>query len=339
MKPHMSTLGAALGASLLFIAGPAAAQAPAPAPKTPVKATAKSFVPAKTAWGDPDLQGVYTNKDESGIPFERPGQFAGKTNADVDDEELRELIAARAQAAVERAPGIGGAETGAGPTHWYENYGAKNSRAWLVVDPPDGAIPAATAEANARNAERARLRSGRGPADSPEDRSLYDRCITRGIPGSMMPAIYGNSYEIIQSPGWVAIRYEMIHETRLIPLDARPHLKSGIRTYMGDARGHFDGNTLVVETTNFKENSTYRGGSDQMKLIERFTPMGPRTVQWSVTLDDAHTWTRPWTFAMNLSKDSSQPIFEYGCHEGNYGLRDILSAERAADAAAAKTRN
>jgi hypothetical protein len=296
-------------------------------------------VPAKTPWGDPDLQGIYTNKDESGIPFERPGQFAGKTVADVDDEELRELIAARAQAAVERAPGIGGAETGAGPTHWYENYGAKNSRAWLVIDPPDGAIPAATAEANARNAERARLRSGRGPADGPEDRSLYDRCITRGIPGSMMPAIYGNSYEIIQSPGWVAIRYEMIHETRLIPLDGRPHVKSDVRSYMGDARGHFEGSTLVVETTNFKENSTYRGASEQLKLIERFTPKEPKIVQWSVTMDDSHTWPRPWTFAMNLSKDSSQPIFEYGCHEGNYGLRDILSAERAADAAAAKTRN
>src|SRR5437868_1691132 len=148
----------------------------------------RAYTPKKTPWCDPDLQGTYTNKDESGIPFERPSQFAGKTNADVDDEELRELIDARAKAAVERAPGIGGADTGAGPTHWYENYGAKNSRAWLVIDPADGAIPAASTEANARNAERARLRSGHGPADSPEDRSLYDRCITRGIPGSMMPA-------------------------------------------------------------------------------------------------------------------------------------------------------
>jgi hypothetical protein len=339
MRQHVLELGVGLAASILLTGTPAVAQAPVSATRPAAKPSAKPFAPAKTLWGDPDLQGIYTNKDESGIPFERPGQFAGKTNADVDDEELRELIEARAKAAVERAPGIGGAETGAGPTHWYENYGAKNSRAWLVSDPPDGTIPAATAEANARNAERARLRSGRGPADSPEDRSLYDRCITRGIPGSMMPAIYGNSYEIIQSPGWVAIRYEMIHETRLIPLDGRPHLKSDVRSYMGDARGHFEGSTLVVETTNFKENSTYRGASDQLKLIERFTPAGPKVVQWSVTMDDSHTWPRPWTFAMNLTKDSSQPIFEYGCHEGNYGLRDILSAERAADAAAAKTRN
>jgi len=296
----------------------------------------RAYTPKKTAWGDPDLQGTYTNKDESGIPFERPNRFAGKTAADVDDEELRELIAERAKQAVERAPGIGGADTGAGPTHWYENYGAKNSRAWLVSDPADGTIPAVTAEGAARAAERARLRSGRGPADSFEDRSLYDQCITRGIPGSMMPAIYGNSYEIIQSPGWVAIRYEMIHETRLIPLDSRPHLKPRIKNYMGDARGRFEGNTLVVETTNFRDATAYRGASENLKLIERFTPKGLNTVEWSVTADDSHTWPRPWTFAMNLTKDATQAIFEYGCHEGNYGLRDILSGARADDTAAAK---
>ncbi|HUK34228.1 MAG TPA: hypothetical protein VLV86_09975 [Vicinamibacterales bacterium] len=321
--------------AVLALAVTPSAQTPVPSrPKpsaAPIGQVPKAYAPAKTPWGDPDLQGTYTNKDESGIPFERPGQFAGKSNADVDDDELKELIAERSKAAVERAPGIGGAETGAGPTHWYENYGAKNSRAWLVVDPADGAIPATTAEANARNAERARSRASHGPADSPEDRSLYDRCITRGLPGSMMPAIYGNSYEIVQSPGWVAIRYEMVHETRLIPLDARPHVRSGVRTYMGDARGHFEGSTLVVETTNFKAASAYRGASEQLKLIERFKPVGPRTVEWSVTADDSHTWPRPWTFAMNLTKDSSQAIFEYACHEGNYGLRDILSAERAAE--------
>jgi hypothetical protein len=322
------------GAAVLTIAIPAFAQAP-PRPAAP-KAAAKAYAAPKTPWGDPDLQGIYTNKDESGIPFERPSQFAGKSNADVDDVELRELIEERAKAAVARAPGIGGADTGAGPTHWYENYGAKNSRAWLMVDPPDGTIPPPTAEANARNAERARLRGGRGPADSPEDRSLYDRCISRGIPGSMMPAIYGNSYEIIQSPGWVAIRYEMIHETRLIPLDARPHVKSGIQSYMGDARGHFEGGTLVVETTNFKPASAYRGASEHLTLVERFTPKAAKTVEWSVTAEDSHTWARSWTFAMNLTKDATQPIFEYGCHEGNYGLRDILSGARADEAVAAK---
>jgi len=313
------------------------AQAPAPPsrPSADSARQAKPYTPAKTPWGDPDLQGTYTNKDESGIPFERPSQFAGKAVSDVDDAELKELIAERAQAALERAPGVGGIDTGAGPTHWYENYGAKNSRAWLVIDPPDGLIPPQSPEGRQRAAMAAAARRGNGfdigPFDGPEDLSLYDRCISRGVPGSMMPAIYGNSYEIIQAPGWVAIRYEMVHETRLIPLDARPHVDGDIRQYMGDARGHFEGSTLVVETTNFKPVSAYRGASEHLKLIERFTPTAAKTVQWSVTADDPHTWTRPWTFAMSLTKDNSQQIFGYGCHEGNYGLRDILSAERAAE--------
>src|SRR5581483_2199282 len=145
-----------------------------------------------------------------------------------------------------------GAETGAGPIHWFEDYNSKNSRAWMVTDPQDGKIPPQTEEGRQRAAAVVAKRRGGngfdvGPFDGPEDLSLYDRCISRGVPGSMMPAIYGNSYEIIQAPGWVAIRYEMVHETRLIPLDNRPHLSSDIREYMGDARGHFEGNTLVVE--------------------------------------------------------------------------------------------
>jgi hypothetical protein len=153
----------------------------------------------------------------------------------------------------------------------------------------------------------------------------------------MMPVIYGNSYQIIQAPGYVAIRYEMIHETRIIPLDRRAHVGDAIRTYMGDARGRGDGNTLVVETTNFNGRnaadvagygSPDRGATPALRVIERFKPAGPNTVEWSVTLDDATTWARPWTFAMNLTKDEAQPVFEYACHEGNYGLTGILSAAR-----------
>ena len=153
-----------------------------------------------------------------------------------------------------------------------------------------------------------------------------------------MPAIYGNSYQIVQSPGFVAIRYEMIHETRLIPLDGRAHAGRDIRLYMGDARGRWDGQTLVVETTNLNGResadvvgygSPDRGASQGLRIVERFTPVAPNTIAWSVTLDDARTWTRPWTFAMNLTKDASQPVFEYACHEGNYGLTNILSAARA----------
>ncbi len=328
-----SLLFSTAAAAVLAIA-PLAAQAPAPAPKAP----AKSYTVPKTPWGDPSLAGVYTNNDESGIPFERPAEFDGKHLSDISSGELQELREERAEQALERAPELGGAPGIHNPVHWFENFNAQNSRAWLVSDPPDGQIPPLTAEGRARAAEAAaRPNVYNGPSDSYEERGLYDRCITRGLPGSMMPAIYGNAYEIVQGPGYVAIMYEMIHETRLIPLDNRPHVSDKIETYMGDPRGHWDGSTLVVETTNFKPASAYRNASPHLKLIERFTPKAANIVEWSVTVDDPHTWTRPWTFAMNLTKkDQSQRPFEYACHEGNYGLRDILSAARAEERKAAE---
>jgi hypothetical protein len=326
----------AIGVTVIALSGLATAQQPVKGASLPASGAKnnksakvnKDWTPPRTSWGDPDLEGTYTNKDESGIPFERSNQFEGKALADVDDVELAELIRERQKQISERAP-LAGGETGAGPVHWYENYGAKNSRAWLVVDPPDGRIPPQTAEAAQRAAALAAARGARGPADAAEDRSLYDRCITRGLPGSMMPAIYGNAYQILQTPGYVAIRYEMVHETRLIPLDGRPHAGSNIRSYMGDARGHFEGKTLVVETTNFTDKTNYRGASKQLRMVERFTPVTPTLLEWSVTFDDEHTWARPWSFAMNLTKDDTQQVFEYACHEGNYGLRNILSAARS----------
>ena len=193
-----------------------------------------------------------------------------------------------------------------------------------------------TAEARQRIAARAeaRKKSGRGPADSYEDRSLYDRCITRGLPGSMLPAIYGNQYQIVQAPGYVAILYEMIHETRVIPLDSRPVVGKQIEQDMGDARGRWEGDTLVVETTNFKERSVYRNANPAtLKLTERFTRIAPDKVRWSVTVDDPTTWTRPWTFSLPLTADPN-PLPLYECHEGNYGLKNILSAARAEERAA-----
>src|SRR5688572_21904290 len=180
--------------------------------------TAKPFIPPRTPWGDPDIQGGYSNKDENGIPFERPGTLAGKQLEEVDDSELAELVKTRNAGRLEAARGIGGRDTGAGPVHWYEHYDAKNSRAWMVVDPPDGTIPPQTPAAIARLGRGGRG-GGRGAggageggrADSYTDRSFYDRCITRGFPGSMMPAIYGNAYDITHAPGRVAICYEMIH--------------------------------------------------------------------------------------------------------------------------------
>jgi hypothetical protein len=151
-----------------------------------------------------------------------------------------------------------------------------------------------------------------------------------------MPAIYGSSYEIVQGPNFVAIVYEMVHETRLIPLDGQPHVGKGVASYMGDARGRWEGDTLVVETTNFKDQIAYRNANGEaLRLTERFKAIGPNIVEWSVTVDDPTTWTKPWTFAMNLTKkDATQRPFEYACHEGNYGLRNILSAARAEEKAA-----
>jgi len=283
----------------------------------------------RTSWGDPDLQGNYTNLYENGTPLERPDEFAGRTLDQVTGEELSRLKRAVQERTINNFEGPIHA-----PNNWWQDALdlKRGSQAWLIVDPPDGKIPAMTAEGQRRAALRAEARrtSGRGPADSYEDRSLYDRCITRGLPGSMMPAIYGNSYRIVQGPGYVAIQYEMIHETRVIPLGTSSHVGKGIHMDMGDARGHWEGETLVVETTNFKDRSAYRNGNaDTLKLTERFTRISPDKVKWSVRVEDPSTWTRPWTFSMPLTLNDNEPIQQYECHEGNYGLRNILSAARA----------
>jgi hypothetical protein len=287
----------------------------------------------RTPWGDPDLQGAYTNSDESLIPMERPDTLVGKSLKDISGADLEKLNEERNEARIEADKQRWELRS---PLHWFENHNPKNSRAWLVVDPPDGRIPPQTDAAKTRAAARAQARRGRGDADSYEDRSLYDRCITRGLPGSMMPAIYGNSYEIVQGPGYVAIQYEMVNELRVIPLDGRPHVASAIRAYMGDARGHFEGETLVIETTNFTDKVPYRGSSQNLRLVERFTPRGNGIVEWSVTFDDPATWARPWTFAMNLTKTTERP-FEYACHEGNYAMRNMLGIARQEEAAGASS--
>jgi hypothetical protein len=287
----------------------------------------------RTPWGDPDLQGNYTNKYEQGTPFERPDEFDGRKLDDITSEELARILQERQDLVLLRTVLAGGDPAGnlGGPLHWQDQFDiTKGSRPWFVIDPPDGKIPPQTAEARQRAAARQAARRGRGGADSWTDRSLYDRCITRGLPGSMMPAIYGNSYRIVQAPGVVAIQYEMVHETRIIPLDGRPHVGKDIRGHMGDARGWWDGDTLVVETSNFRDESVYRGASpDVLKITERFTRVAPDRVEWRVTLDDPTTWTRPWTFAMPLTRSDDEEIVPYECHEGNRAMANILSAARA----------
>ena len=293
-----------------------------------------SYTPPRTPWGDPDIQGAYTNSNESQTPMERPKELEGRRLEEITPEELAKLNEQRNQARVKADEARWELRS---PLHWFENHDFRNSRAWMVTDPPDGRIPPLTPQARQRAAARAEARKGRGEADSYEDRSLYDRCISRGVPGSMMPAIYGNSYDITQGPGVVAIRYEMINETRVIPLSGTPHVSSSIRSYMGDARGRFEGNTLVVETVNMHERVAYRGASARLKLTERFTPVARGQVEWSITLDDPDTWARPWTFAMRLTQvPSSESPFEYACHEGNYAMFNLLSIARAEEAAAGR---
>ena len=310
-----------LAIALLLAVAPLAAQTPSPwkAPRTP--------------WGEPDLQGTYTNTYEASTPFERPAEFSGRRLEDVKGEELARLRLAIQQRTIAQFLGPEHA-----PDNWWQpNLNLdKGSQAWFVVDPPDGRIPPLTPEAQRRAQERvaARKASGRGPADSYTDRSLYDRCITRGFPGSMLPAIYGNQFEIVQAPGVVAIRYEMIHETRVVAIGAAPVSKT-IPQHMGTARGWWEGDTLVTETRGFRDESVYRGASAAtLTVTERFTPVSPEKLRWTVTLNDPQTWTRPWTFSLPLTADD-QPVPSYECHEGNYGLRNILSAARAEERAAA----
>jgi hypothetical protein len=311
---------------------------PIPGSSQTAKAAAdvkKTWTAPRTPWHDPDIQGWFTNTSENGTPLERPDRFAGRK---LDDVKGAELAAVKQEVQTRTLKSFSGPLHGA--DHWWQDdlNLINGAQAWLIVDPPDGKIPPMTSQGKNREAtrEQARRDSAGHPPASWLDLSLYDRCITRGLPGSMMPAIYGNSFQILQAPGYVAIRYEMVHETRIIPLDGRPHAAGNIRSYMGDARGHWEGDTLIVETTNFRDNSTYRGANAAtLRLIERLTRIAPNKVRWSVTVDDPDTWTRPWTFSMPLTVDESQKVLEYSCHEGNYGLRNILSAARAADQKAA----
>jgi hypothetical protein len=340
----MQTRARSLAVGLMLAGGIAVQIAAQTAPK-PAAGSPSAYVPPRTPWGDPQLAGVYSNDDETGIPFERPAQFAGRRIEDITPAELAQANRERNE---QFNAGVAGTEFAGGlrpPTHLiFDSFDRKNSTPWLVIDPPDGTVPPLTAEARER-ARQPNAGLGRGvssninpvgPFDSYEDLGLYDRCITRGIPSSMMPAGYGSYYQIIQGQESVALRYEMIHEHRVVPIDRggqhRPHLSERVHLDLGDARGWYDGNTLVVETTNFTARSAFRGASEHLKMTERFIPLAAHVLEWRVTFDDPHTWTRPWTFAMILKQAThGEQLFEYACHEGNYGLKNILTGARSAD--------
>jgi hypothetical protein len=290
--------------------------------------TGQQWRTPRTPWGDPDLEGTYSNSNEYATPLERPDRFQGRRLEDITVAEMAQIRQAAEQEAIAGlAPGP------RGPDYWWlENLNlARRSQAWSVVDPPDGRIPPLTAAARARGAGPPRTSFMGGPFNSHEDLGLLERCITRSVPGSMIPVMYGNNYQIVQTPGFVVITYEIIHETRIIPLDGRPHVGAGVRMHMGDPRGRWEGDTLVVETTNFTKAAAYRGADPAtFRVVERFRRVDADTIAWTATIDDPATWTRAWTIAMPLARET-QPLLPFECHEHNYGLANILKAARAAE--------
>jgi len=307
-----------------------------PAATATAKARGPWTVP-RMPWGDPDIAGIFTTDDELGVPFERPEQFAGRELV-TEEEFAQRLTQAQRQADADQEefvaprPGAGGAEgasTGP-PNHWLE-HGKPSRRTSVIVSPADGRIPFVNDEARQRSTLAVNARtSGRRPFDGPEALDRYDRCITRGFPHVIFPTIYNNTSQIVQGPGYVAMRYEMIHDVRVIPLDGRPHVSPRIRPYFGDSRGHWEGDTLVVDVTNFPAGMVnYRGAGAALHVIERFRRVDATTVRYEVTVEDPATFSRPWTAALNLKIDNRlAQVPEYACHEGNYAMTNILNGAR-----------
>ena len=332
--------GAVVGVAVVALAGQQA--------RTGTDRTGQAqYTPPRTPWGDPDLQGIWPGNN--GVPLQRAADFGERATLTEEEFARREAqsnaqAAADAQQFVAPRDGRGGRGGGVGPPdHWLER-GRPTRQASLVVDPPNGRLPALTPQAEKlrREARGGRGFTGewRGEADSYEDLNIYYRCITRGLIGSVIPVIYGNGNEIVQSPGYVVFRNEMIHESRVIPLDGRPHVSNTIRMYMGDSRGRWDGDTLVVETTNFTDKvaigsngAGYPGDpghhSMALRTVERFTRTSDTTLDYTVTVNDPETWTKPWTLLIPLARGDERHLFEYACHEGNYAMKNILSGARA----------
>jgi len=303
--------------------------------------------------GHPDLQGVWSNNGAT--PLERPellGDRAYLTEEEVATLQARasELFNGETDAA------FGGSvfetvlqdandyQSGDGVTTETPDGTGNYNQFWLVdrefdnrtsliVDPPNGRLPARTAGAVQR-AEAGRALRRAHPADSYSDRNVDDRCISYGVPRTS--AGYNSYFQILQTPTHVAILQEMIHEVRLIPMMEQPHLPTQIRQYTGDSRARWEGDSLVVETTNFSPKSDVRDSTERIKTVERFTLVAPDRLNWEVTFTDADTWTNPWTLMIRLAK-SDEAIFEYACHEGNYSMAGILSGHRAEERAAAAT--
>ena len=292
-----------------------------------------SWTAPRTPDGHPDLQGIWTNATIT--PLERPAAFRDKAFlTEAEAAAFEQQAAARREEADKPIPGR------------FESYNQfwldggttvlSTRQTSLVVDPPDGRVPVRPAE------EKRRDDMWAGYGDAYESMSPWDRCITRGVPGGMLPAGYNNAYQILQFPGYVLIHYEMIHEARIIPISARPALPAHHKLWNGDPRGRWEGDTLVVETTNFNDlgwiSTSQAGGrikgirhTDKLKVVERFTRTSAKEISYSATITDPDIYTRPWTVSFPLTADPSYRIFEYACHEGNYAMEGIMRGKRAMD--------
>ena len=326
--------------AITLVAGvPASAQALAAKAATP-----KTWTPPKNADGTPDLQGVWSNATST--PLERPKELGAKEFYTPEEAAKREK-AAEAQA--EEAQG--GRQTQPGTVadvHYdlgqyglarYQSPTAANVRTSLIVG-PEGRIPPMLPEAQKRQAERQAANRGH-QFDGPENRAFGERCImwpNEGPP--MLPVGYNGNLQIVQGPGYVAIEQEMIHDVRVIPTDGRPHLPSNVRQWFGDSRGHWEGNTLVVDTTNFTDRTAFRGSSEKLHVIEKFTRTDENTITYQFTVEDPTTWDKPWSAEIPITKAQGL-LYEYACQEGNYGMANILSGARATEreAAAKKSAN
>jgi hypothetical protein len=290
----------------------------------------------RTPWGDPDMQGEWTTEGEYGVPFERPAEY-GRRQFLTDSEYAKRLedVLVRDERDLTPVDVLSGKVDGpnAPIPHWRE-YNTTSRRTSLVIDPPDGRLPPRTAQARPAPVQRCGSLQRGEPCDSYVDYGLGVRCIVHGggLPDAMIPAVYNANMRIIQSPGFVVISYELIHDTRVIPLDPSPRepASPALRTYMGLAHGRWEGTTLVVETSNLK--AATRGASPDLRLVERFTRTGRNAIDYQVTFIDPATWTAPWTAALDMkARPDDYGVFEYACHEGNYGLFNMLSTSRLYD--------
>jgi hypothetical protein len=285
-----------------------------------------AWTPPRTPDGQPDIQGLWNSIDSFFTPLQRPVKLGDKP--DVSEEELRAVLEEEASRKLEAAD----AGTGAYGHEWYEYKRNTIRRApSLIIEPPNGRIPAMTPWAN----ERAAYLRARQMHD-PETMDPGDRCISRGILGMMLPTFYNNGKQIIQSRGYVTIVSEMIHDARIIPLDDRPAPSSAMQSWTGVPRGRWEGNTLVVESTNFSRHEVLRNISiqtERLKMTERFTAVDPNTLMYRVTIEDPEVYTAPWTIEFPFVRDNEYQMFEYACHEGNHAVENMPRGARAEERA------